>query len=245
MRIGWVLRVAAIVGMWAGVASAQLMPPPPTMPPVPSAPPVPSGPPMPPMPSPGDNSGPPAGTSQPQQSQGQGNNGARGGMGFVGAWCAQGDPTKQTSISYNGAFFNLTNESGSTSIGNLQGNNQIQAPGWQFVTGSLARNGTQINWSNGTYWARCPTPGYGHRVSLNGNWYPNGNRSLQCSIQDRRGSLMLQNESGQRASGSFNGKFSITTNWQGTVIHGTLSRDGNRINWDNGTYWIRYRLYTQ
>jgi hypothetical protein len=245
MQIGWVLRVAAIVGMWAGVASGQLMPPPPTMPPVPSAPPVPSGPPMPPMPSPGDSGGPPAGTSQPQQSQGQSNNGARGGMGFVGAWCAQGDPTKQTSISYNGAFFNLTNESGDTSIGNLQGNSQIQAPGWQFVSGTLSRNGTQINWSNGTFWARCPTPGYGHRVSLNGNWYPNGNRSLQCSIQDRRGSLMLQNESGQRASGSFNGKFSITTNWQGAVIHGTLSRDGNRINWDNGTYWIRYRLYTQ
>ena len=166
-------------------------------------------------------------------------------MGFVGAWCAQGDPTKQTSISYNGAFFNLTNESGSTSIGNLQGQNQIQAPGWEFVTGVLSRNGTQINWSNGTFWARCPTPSYGHRVSLNGTWYPNGNQSLRCSIQDRRGSLMLQNEGGQRASGSFNGKFSITTNWQGTTINGTLSRDGNRINWDNGTYWMRYRLYTQ
>jgi hypothetical protein len=24
-----------------------------------------------------------------------------------------------------------------------------------------------------------------------------------------------------------------------------LTSDGNRINWDNGTYWIRYRLYTQ
>jgi hypothetical protein len=249
MRVGRGLRgVVVVVGLLVGVARAQLLPPPPTMPPVPSAPPVPSGPPMPSapsMPSPGDSSGPPADTSQPQQSQGQGNNAARGGMGFVGAWCAQGDPTKQTSISYNGSFFNLTNESGDTSIGNLQGNNQIQAPGWQFVTGTLGRNGTQINWSNGTFWARCPTPGYGHRVSLNGNWYPNGNRSLQCSIQDRRGSLMLQNESGQRASGSFNGKFSIATNWQGTVIHGTLSRDGNRINWDNGTYWVRYRLYTQ
>jgi hypothetical protein len=168
--------------------------------------------------------------------------------GFIGGWCAQGDPTKQTSISYNGAFYNLTNETGDTSIGNLQGNNQIQAPGWQFVTGTLTRNGTQIQWSNGTFWARCPSGGGGggrRQPNLNGNWYPNGNRSMQCSIQQRRGNLTLQNESGQRATGSFNGKWNISTNWQGTRINGTISRDGNRINWDNGTYWIRYRLYTQ
>src|SRR3984885_15786921 len=237
--------VIVTLGLLVGVAGAQLLPPPPTMPPVPSAPPVPSGPPMPPMPSPGDNSGPPAGTSQPQQSQGQGNNGARGGMGFVGAWCAQGDPTKQTSISYSGAFYNLTNETGSTSIGNPQGNNQIVAPGWQFVTGTLTMGGTQIQWSNGTFWARCPTGGGGGgRLNLNGNWYPNGNRSLQCSIQQHRGNLTLQNENGQRATGSFSGRWRISTNWQGTRIVGTVTRDGNRINWDNGTYWVRYRLYT-
>ena len=102
--------------------------------------------------------------------------------GFIGGWCAQGDRTKQTSISYNGAFYNLTNETGDTSIGNMQGNNQIQAPGWQFVTGTLSQNGRQIQWSNGTFWARCPTGGGGHgNVNLNGNWYPNGNRSMQCS----------------------------------------------------------------
>jgi len=29
------------------------------------------------------------------------------------------------------------------------------------------------------------------------------------------------------------------------AILGTITRDGNRIHWDNGTYWIRDRLYTQ
>lgn len=247
MRASQVVGAVLVVGLMLGVAQAQLLPAPPQVPQIPSAPPVPSAPP--PM---GDPTAPAA--QQPQQSQDsqgqdsqaqskQRNN--NGGTGFVGTWCAQGDPTKQTSISYNGAFFNLKNENGDTSIGNLQGNNQIQAPGWQFVTGTLSRDGSQINWSNGTMWARCPTPGYGHRVNLNGTWYPNGNRSLKCSIQDRHGSLMLQNESGQRASGSFNGKFSISSNWQGTAISGTLSRDGNRINWDNGTYWVRFRVYTQ
>jgi hypothetical protein len=212
------------------------------------------------MPQPGQPSLNPGDVGQPpgpqgnngQQNVDRGNGDQRNryqNAGFIGGWCAQGDPTKQTSISYNGAFYNLTNETGDTSIGNLQGKNQIQAPGWQFVTGMLSQGGRQIQWSNGTFWARCPSSGGDggnrSRLSLNGNWYPNGNRSLQCSIQERRGNLTLQNENGQRATGSFNGKYQVTTNWQGTRINGTITRDGNRINWDNGTFWIRYRLYTQ
>jgi hypothetical protein len=217
-----------------GTIAAGQMPQMPQMPPVPQ---------MPSIPSP-DQVGPPSPAAP--MSAGQ-NNGSQG-AGFVGGWCAQGDPTKQTSISYNGVMYNLTNETGSTSIGNPEGNNQIVAPGWQFVTGTLSQGGSQIQWSNGTFWARCPSGGGGGRgraLNLNGNWYPNGNRSQQCSIQQHRGNLTLQNENGQRATGSINGRFHLTTNWQGTTISGTVTRDGNRINWDNGTYWIRYRLYTQ
>ena len=224
-------------------AQAQIMPQAPQMPAIPQGPPMPTDSPMPPG-LPGDNSqqGPQQG---PQQSQRQRN--GQQGQGFLGAWCVQGDPSKQASISSNGPMLNLTNESGSTSIGNLQGNNQIVAPEWQFVTGTLSGDGSRIDWSNGTFWARCYNGGGGGRraPNLNGRWYPNGNRSLSCSIQQRRGSLTLQNENGDRATGSFNGKWSVTTNWQGTSIAGTISRDGNRIDWSNGTYWIRYRLYGQ
>jgi hypothetical protein len=166
------------------------------------------------------------------------------GSGFVGAWCPQGDPAKHASISYNGAFFNLTNENGDSSIGNLQGSNRISAPGWQFVVGTLSSNGRRIDWTNGTFWARCDSGGSGNnRPNLNGIWYPQGNRSLQCSIQQRRDVLNLQNEQGARATGSFDGKRHITTNWSGTQIGGNISANGNRIDWDNGTYWIRYRVY--
>ena len=231
----------------SGVAMAQLLPPPPQMPPVPQAPPMPSTPSMPTMPS--DSQGPPPDPSQQgQQQEQQRRNNQQGSVGFLGVWCAQGDPSKQASISSNGPMLNLTNESGSTSIGNMEGNNQISAPEWQFVTGTLSGDGRRINWSNGTFWARCPSGGGGggyRTPNLNGNWYPNGNRSLQCSIQQRRGNLTLQNEVGDRATGSFNGKWGVTTNWQGTRITGTISKDGTRIDWSNGTYWIRYRLYGQ
>jgi hypothetical protein len=164
--------------------------------------------------------------------------------GFLGAWCAQGDPTKHASISGNGVFLTLTNENGDTSPGNLQGNNQIQAPGWQFVTGTLSGDGSQINWSNGTYWARCDNGGGGgrRRPNLTGTWFANGDRSRSCSISQRRGNLTLQNEQGQSATGNFNGR-QITTNWSGTGITGTITQGGNRINWDNGSYWVKSRVY--
>ena len=131
---------------------------------------------------------------------------------FTGAWCAQGDRSKQASISSNGAFLNLTNENGDSSIGNLRGSNQIVAPGWQFVSGTLTGDGKRINWSNGTFWARCSGGGGGHggggysKLNLNGTWYKSGNRSLSCTIQQRHNALNLQNESGQSATGSVDGK---------------------------------------
>ncbi|MGH8113369.1 MAG: hypothetical protein ACREPL_15865, partial [Rhodanobacteraceae bacterium] len=86
-------------------------------------------------------------------------------------------------------------------------------------------------------------PGYGPQ--LTGTWFANGDRSRRCSIRQRRGSLALQNEAGQTANGDFVGRRAITTNWNGTVVQGTISRDGNRIDWSNGTYWTRDVVYTQ
>jgi hypothetical protein len=164
---------------------------------------------------------------------------------FTGAWCAQGDPTKQASIADNGAFLTLTNENGDTSTGQYQGQNGIVAPGWQFVTGTLSQDGSQINWSNGTFWARCNTGGGGHqRLNLTGTWYAQGNRAQSCSIRQRGSSLQLSNESGDHASGQITGKRQLTSTWDGNSIAGTVTPDGNRINWDNGTFWTRIRVYS-
>jgi hypothetical protein len=164
---------------------------------------------------------------------------------FTGGWCAQGDPTKQASISDNGAFLTLTNENGDTSTGQYQGQNAIVAPGWQFVTGALSPDGSQISWSNGTFWARCDTGGGGgYRPNLTGIWNPQGNRNQSCSIHQHGNHLQLSNESGDQANGQITGKRKLTTNWNGTSIVGTVTANGNRINWDNGTYWTRIRVYS-
>lgn len=167
---------------------------------------------------------------------------------FLGTWCAQGNPSKQTSIASSGGgiFLNLTNEVGSTSMGTLKGSNQIEAPQWNFVVGTLSPDGSQINWSNGTMWARCPTRGSNWPrpiPQLGGTWFANGDHSKQCSIRQRGNKLDLRNEVGQSASGSFDSRRGITTSWNGQVIDGRVSHHGNRIDWSNGTYWIRDKVY--
>ena len=164
---------------------------------------------------------------------------------FLGQWCAQGDPSKIASISANGPFLTLTNEQGSTSPGNTQGSNQnvIVAPGWQFVQGTITPDGSRINWTNGTFWARCNQGGggdhHGHLPNLQGTWYRSGNHAQACSIQQNRKSLTFTNESGQSAQGQFLGPKHVTANWNGQTINGNLVNNGGRINWDNGTWWSR------
>jgi hypothetical protein len=165
--------------------------------------------------------------------------------GFQGAWCAQGDPSKQCSVSGNGVFLTFTNEAGSTSSGHFVGMSQnvVSADEWNFVQGTLSGDGRTINWSNGTYWARCPGSGGGgggHRTpNLDGTWYRGGDRSQRCNIRQRRRNIQLRNESGQTASGSIDGRGRVTTNWSGTQISGAISPDGNTIYWNNGTSWSR------
>ncbi len=157
---------------------------------------------------------------------------------FLGTWCAQGDRTKHTSITSNGVYLTLTNESGSTSIGHVSGgaNPQITADEWNFVQGSLSADGRTINWTNGTFWSRCAS----HRpVDLQGTWYAGGDHSKACYIDQRGDRLMFRNEVGQSATGSFTGRYAITTDWSGVTISGTISRTQNRILWSNGTYWTR------
>jgi hypothetical protein len=163
--------------------------------------------------------------------------------GFVGAWCAQCDPNKHCSINSNGFMVNLTNENGSTSTGHYEGMNQnvLVADQWNFVRGTLSSDGSQINWSNGTYWTNCSGGGGGgwHRLRLDGTWYRGGNRSQSCSIWQNGRQLRLTNETGQTADGYIDGHNHVTTNWSGNRIGGTVRHHATRIDWDNGTNWSR------
>ena len=142
--------------------------------------------------------------------------------GFLGAWCAQGDPAKGTSISSNGPLLTLTNEVGSTSSGQTIGlsGREIVVPQWHLVRGTLSADDQTISWSNGT-------------------WFFAGDRSKRCHIDQHGEKLSLRNESGQSATGFFTGTHTISTVWMGTRITGTVAHNQNHILWSNGTYWSR------
>ncbi len=157
---------------------------------------------------------------------------------FVGTWCAQGDPTRRASIAQNGPFnLSLTNESGSTSAGMITGpsGRQITAPQWNLVQGTLSADGQTIAWSNNTFWTRCSR----QYADVQGTWYVSGDQSRPCRIDQFNGSISLRNEVGQTGSGSFTGARRLATVWSGNSILGMISRNYNRIDWSNGTYWTR------
>jgi hypothetical protein len=174
--------------------------------------------------------------------------GPTSGSGFLGDWCAQGNKTKHCSITSQGMQLTLTNENGSTSPGMIMGSNQntINAMMWNGAIGTLSADGKTINWSNGTFWARCGGGGggggghHGHNdvPGLAGTWFVNGEQSRSCQITQNGKKIQLRNEQGSTASGSIRGKKVTTIGWPGNPV-GTLTNNGNRIDWSNGTSWTR------
>ena len=163
------------------------------------------------------------------------------GTSFVGTWCGQGDPANPATITDSTAFLTLKVTDANASIGVYQDANTIFAPGWQFITGTLSPDGKRIDWSNGTYWTRCNIPtAHAHpRLKLAGTWHADGILSEVCSIRQHGRALQLDNGHGASASGSVDAQGRLTTDWKGNTIIGVVSTDGNRIDWDNGTWWVR------
>ncbi len=157
---------------------------------------------------------------------------------FFGTWCAQGVPSRQTSIVQTGGGVTITNEMGLTSSGHASGaSNGIVAPQWA-VTGTLSPDGRRITWSNGNFWKHCGGGG-GSSATVSGTWYGNGYASRVCSASQQYGSLSFRNEVGITAQGNFTGRRTFTATWLGTPVTGTLRADGTQIDWSNGTYWTR------
>jgi len=131
-------------------------------------------------------------------------------------------------------------------FGRPQGSKGIVAPGWQSVTGTLSPDGSQIDWTNGTYWLRCGThsEAVAHRpLNLTGTWYADSIRSQPCSIRQSGKNLQLNNGQSGNGTGQVDSAGHLTTDWNGNRIEGKVTADGNHINWDNQTYWTQSKVY--
>lgn len=151
-----------------------------------------------------------------------------------GTWYMGGDHSKRCRIIQSGNSVTLTNERGQHATGSFVNPSQITTS-WH-VDGRIS--GDTILWNNSTFWTRGGTT-TGSLPDLSGNWYLSGDPSKRCHIRQQGKSLMLTNESGQSATGSFINPRQITTRWGRKKIDGSLSRDLWRIQWSNSTYWTR------
>ncbi len=68
---------------------------------------------------------------------------------IAGTWSYLNKPTE---ITQAGSSLTFTNEVGGTSAGFFVSSTEVEATGWGDLTGTLADNNTQIDWSNGTTW---------------------------------------------------------------------------------------------
>ncbi len=155
---------------------------------------------------------------------------------FFGEWCGQGNLAWRASISDKGSFILLNNGMGDASIGRGDGPTRIVAPGWGSVSGKLTPDSSQIDWSNGTFWARCPATPAPSPVSLTGKWYADGGVQ-PCFIQQKGDQISISHGKGCKATGQVDAAGHLTTEWSGNRIDGAVTPDGNHINWDNQTYW--------
>jgi len=97
-----------------------------------------------------------------------------------------------------------------------------------------------LHWETRLALAQSPQQSPWNVAGFQGAWCAQGDRTKRCSISVNGPFLTFTNENGSTSSGNFGGmgRNTVTAD-QWNFVQGTLSSDGSRINWSNGTYWTR------
>jgi hypothetical protein len=161
---------------------------------------------------------------------------------YDGPWYVSGDLTTPAMIAQAGTSLTIMNEQGRVATATAT-TSQVSADwGEGPIMGNLGGDQRQIDWANGTFWQRRALIGAAFLGGPNvgGVWYV-GDESTQRAfvVQQQGGAMELMNEQGRSSPGNFTGPNSFVARaWEGGV-QGTLSPDGNFIDWSNGTHWRR------
>jgi hypothetical protein len=151
---------------------------------------------------------------------------------IAGSWLING---MVTTIQETGSALTFINEAGQQSSGGFTSASQIAANTWGSgnLTGNLANNNTEIDWSNGTVWTQGPTS----VPSIAGSWLING---MVTTIQETGSALTFINEAGEKSSGGFLSASQIAANtWGSGNLTGNLANNNTEIDWSNGTVWVQ------
>jgi poly(beta-D-mannuronate) lyase len=159
---------------------------------------------------------------------------------FLGEWCAAGLAERLAVIDDGGDVFTLRNEQGATSSAEPHGPFILVAPAWGYITGVLTPDRSQIDWSNGSYWARCPAKPLQTPVDLTGRWMA---QDGSCVIQQKGSLLKIGATRDCTFTGSVDKQGHLTLDVAGEKYAGSLTADGKHINWQDSSYWTRAEVY--
>lgn len=158
-------------------------------------------------------------------------------INLLGTWYREGDRARPTVVWQSGGAVVFVNEFGSASQGHFEPSSVVVADDWERgLRGTISADGNRIDWANSSSWRRLPGV-----LDLSGTWYSGGDRGRPTSISQSGETLMLVNEHGNRSGGHVAGSTVVAHDWEG-CLRGTVSPDGSRIDWANGTFWVRLRL---
>ena len=136
-----------------------------------------------------------------------------------GSWVING---LLTMIQESGAALTFTNERGQQSAGGFISATQIQAIGWVDMTGTLANNNAEIDWSNGTVWTKGPTS----VANISGSWVFDG---LVTTIQETTALILRTRKASKRGVVSFRRPRSRRSVGANSTGNSTNSNSGYRL----------------
>jgi hypothetical protein len=156
-----------------------------------------------------------------------------------GTWTMYNDKNekfdKPATITQSGANLSIDNGYGSNSTAVLNENTFTTSDG---LTGTISTDGTRITWSNKFVWTLRGA--FQTANDLSGNWKMYGKDGLpyekNAVITQNGTSVTLDNGYGSVETVSFLDSKLMVRSWR---LTGTVSADGNRIDWSNGIYWTK------
>jgi hypothetical protein len=155
--------------------------------------------------------------------------------GLSGQWYHDGRPTS-IRVDPDGRNLTIIDENGRRTSGVANSPYELVFGG---LKGTVGHGGRRISWNNGTTWTREPDHGGSHAgpaagQGISGRWYHDGRpTSVSASLG---GGVTITDENGHTTSGHMSGTGEIIMS---SLIRGSVSPDGRRISWSNGTTWTR------
>jgi hypothetical protein len=176
-------------------------------------------------------------SSRPAAATGQSAAGPGFATSLAGQWYHDGKPTS-IRVDPDGRNVTIIDENGRRTSGVANSPYELDFRG---LKGSVGHGGRRISWNNGTTWTREPhkggsdvgqAPGPGQGIS--GRWFHDG-KPTSVSVSPG-GGVTITDEQGKTTIGHMSGNGNIVLS---SLISGSVSPNGRRISWSNGTEWTR------